>query len=279
MAANSKCAFAKENCCPVLAVFYYQRLRPHGKYLARSPWQAVFLRKHLGFAIIDEQDIHELQRLAQLLVSPLDPEVHGIAAGKFHVREFQPDRGLQRGMNVPKKQELRVFVLLGNSRLELFKNVQLSKICLRLIQVVQILAAPPKRFPVCMVDSTRVDTAFSQNVFMLGSEIFAHYRHHADVREVAGCQGKISRRAANNIFSSAGRSCDVVESDRTNGEYAHGEGYIYLALRLTGRHESRTPHGAKPDFPLMCGLSLFQILPQNQFQTLSCFLRNFVAIC
>jgi hypothetical protein len=57
---------------------------------------------------------------------------------------------------------------------------------------------------------------------MLGGEVVTDDRDYANVREITCRQCEVSGRAAENILGTAGRSCDVVKSDGTDGEYAHG---------------------------------------------------------
>src|ERR1039458_5967970 len=65
MTSNSERSFAKENCRTVFAVLDHQCLRPHGQHLLRGPRQVLLIRQHLGFSIIDQQHIDQLQRFSQ----------------------------------------------------------------------------------------------------------------------------------------------------------------------------------------------------------------------
>ena len=71
MTPDAECAFAEENGRAVFAVLDDQRLRAHGENLVRGAGQAGFVRQHLGFAVVDEQNVDQLQRLGQLVRVPL----------------------------------------------------------------------------------------------------------------------------------------------------------------------------------------------------------------
>ena len=74
-------------------------------------------------AVVDQKDIHQTQGFSEFGIGALNPEIHGVAAGQFYVREFEANGGLQRGMNVAEKQEFGFFVLGRNSRLEFLEDV------------------------------------------------------------------------------------------------------------------------------------------------------------
>ena len=66
MAPNAECPLAEKDRRAVLAVLDHQRLRPHGKHLARGARQAGLISQHLGFTIIDQQNVHNFQSFPKL---------------------------------------------------------------------------------------------------------------------------------------------------------------------------------------------------------------------
>src|SRR6266566_8802687 len=105
MSADSKGPFAEENRGTVFAVLDNQRLRSEGEDLTGCAGQAGFFGQHLRLAVVDQKDIHQAQGLAELGLGALNPEIHGVAAGQFYVREFETNGGLQSGMNIAEEQE------------------------------------------------------------------------------------------------------------------------------------------------------------------------------
>src|SRR5258708_4907405 len=83
------------------------------------------------------------------------------------------------------------------------------------------MTAPAKGLPFSMFNSARVNAALLEDIFMLCREIFADNRHYAHVREIAGGKSKVGPGAAEDVFGAARRSADVIESNRTDDDYAH----------------------------------------------------------
>ena len=81
-------------------------------------------------------------------------------------------------------------------RLKVLKHVEVGEVSLGLIQIVEILPAPAKCFSLRVFDAASVHAAFLQNIFMLGGEVLAHDRDHADIGEIAGGQREICCGAA-----------------------------------------------------------------------------------
>src|SRR6266542_2126436 len=84
MAADAECSFGKENRGAVFAMFYDQRLWSHGDHLPCRPRQAGVLGQHFYLGVVDEQNVHQTKSFTKLLISALDPEVHGVAAGQLY---------------------------------------------------------------------------------------------------------------------------------------------------------------------------------------------------
>src|SRR5256885_2035525 len=79
-------------------------------------------------AVVDEQDVDQLQRLGQLAPFAADPEVHGVATGELDVGHAAPHLRLQHRVDVGEKEESRVRELGRNLRLEVFEDVQLGEV-------------------------------------------------------------------------------------------------------------------------------------------------------
>ncbi len=115
--------------------------------------------------------------------------------------------------------------------LKVLKHVEVGKVGLGLIQIVEILPAPAKGFPLGMFNAARIHSALFQDIFVLGCEIFAHDRDHADIGEITGGQGKIGGRAAQHVLHFPRGAGDGIECNRTDCDYAHA----FLALRYLSR--------------------------------------------
>ena len=124
-------------------------------------------------------------------------------------------------MNVAEEQILGILVFRRNTRLEFLENIQLGEISFRFVEVLEVMTAPAKCLPFGMLNSARVNASLLEGVFMFCREVFANNRNHAHVCEIAGSKSKVGPGAAEDIVGAAGRSRDVVESDRANGKYAH----------------------------------------------------------
>ena len=160
MMAHAERAFAKENRCAILAVLEHQRLRSHIEHLVRCSQKVRFTSQHLGFSVIDEQNIHQLQSFGQFLWRALDPIIHRVAAGQAHTVHLSPDIRLQIWLNVGKKQKVSIFIFGGNARMKTLEDVQLGKIRLCFIEVVSVGAAPAKRLYFCPLDAPNIHFVF-----------------------------------------------------------------------------------------------------------------------
>ena len=74
-------AVAEERGGAVLAVLHDQSARSHGNHFLRRSRQIFFLGQHLGLGIVDQQNVHQPQRLLEFVGRALNPEIHRIAAG------------------------------------------------------------------------------------------------------------------------------------------------------------------------------------------------------
>ena len=110
---------------------------------------------------------------------------------------------MQRGLDVGKEQELGVFVLLRNLRLEGFEDVKVGVVGLGLVEIVGVGTAPAKSFAFGAFDAARVDAVLAEDVLLGGTEVFADDGDHADLGEVAGCEGEIGGGATENVFHAA----------------------------------------------------------------------------
>ena len=84
--------------------------------------------------------------------------------------------------------------------MKVLEDVQVGKVGFGFVQVVQILPAPAKRLPFCVLDAASIDAAFFQHVFVFGSEVFADNGDDANVGEIAGGKSKVGRSAAENVL-------------------------------------------------------------------------------
>ena len=221
MSADAECAFAEKNGRAIFAVLDDQRLRADGEDFAGGAGQAGFVGQHLGFAVVNQQNVHHAEGFAQLGVGALDPEIHGVAASQLYVRQVTADGCLQAGMDIAEKKDVAVAVLGGNSRLEFFEDVQVGEIGFGFVEIVEILSAPAKGLPFRVLDAAGVHAAFLQDVFVFGGEVLANDGDDAYVSEITGGEREIGCGAAENVLSFPGGRGDVVEGDGTDGEYAH----------------------------------------------------------
>ena len=100
--------------------------------------------------------------------------------------------------------------------LKILENVEFGEVGLGLVQVVVILPAPAKGLALGVLDAAGIHSSLLQDIFVLGGEILAHDRDHADIGEVAGGQSEIGGGAAQDVFHFAGGAGDGVERDRTD---------------------------------------------------------------
>ena len=61
MTSDSERSFAEKDCRAVLAVLNDQRLRSQREDFVRRARQVGFTGEHLGFRVVDQKDIHQLQ--------------------------------------------------------------------------------------------------------------------------------------------------------------------------------------------------------------------------
>ncbi len=111
MTPDAKRSLAKEDGRTVFAMLDDQSLRTHGQNFVRGPGQIGFACEHLRFGVVDQQDVHELQRFRQLLERALDPVIHGVAAGQAYTIHLAANVGLQRRLDIREEKEFGVFVL------------------------------------------------------------------------------------------------------------------------------------------------------------------------
>ncbi len=124
-----------------------------------------------------------------------------------------PNCGLQSGMNIAEEKKFRICVFRRNARLEALEDVQFGEIGFGFVQVVEILPAPAEGFSFGVFDASSIDLSFLQNVFVLGGKVFAHHGDDANIREVAGGQGKICTGTAEHIFHATRRRSNGVKGN------------------------------------------------------------------
>src|SRR5208283_4958760 len=225
MRSDAKGSFAEKDGRSVLTVLHHERARPHGENLPGRARKILFPRQHLSLGVVDQENIHQLQRLRQLLGRALDPKIHGVAAGQTDAIHFQAHRRLQGGMDVGEEQKLRVRIFLWNAWLKFFEYIQFREIGFGLVQVVDILPAPTEGFPLGPLDAACVDAALFQHGFVFGREVVAHHRYHPHFSEVTCGQREISRSTSQNVVYSAGRRDDRVKGNGTYYQNAHESPY------------------------------------------------------
>jgi hypothetical protein len=211
MMSDAERSLAKENGRAVFAVLDDQRLRTHGQHLVRRPRQISFAGEHLRFGIVDQQDVYEFQGFLEFFERAFDPVIHGVASGQAHTVHLAPHVCLQGRLNIRQKKELGVVILFRNARLECLEYVQVREVCLRLVQIVGIRAAPAERLAFGSLDAAGIDAVLAEDLFLLGTEIFADHSHDAHFCEITGCQGKIRGCPAQNIFHAPRRRGNVIK--------------------------------------------------------------------
>src|SRR5271170_4549773 len=135
-------------------------------------------------------------------------------------------------MDIAQEQEFRIRIFRRNTRLEAFEHIQFGEIGLGFIEVVEILPTPAEGVALGTFDATSIDLSFLENILVLGREVFAHHGDNANVREIAGRQGKERAGTAQYIFYPPGRRGNRVEGNRTYGKDAH---YAVLVSRYFPR--------------------------------------------
>ena len=94
-------------------------------------------------------------------------------------------------MNVTEENEIGVAEVAWNARLELFEDVQMSEVSLRLIDVVAVFSAPVEGLSSSALYALGANSATTQNVFLLRPEILADDSNHPHLGEVARSQREV----------------------------------------------------------------------------------------
>ena len=100
MSSDSKGAFAEEDGRAIFAMLDHQRLRSHGQNLLRGSRQIGLVAEHLGFGVVNQKHIDQLQCFRKLFRRALDPVIHGVAAGEPYALHVAADARLQRRLYV-----------------------------------------------------------------------------------------------------------------------------------------------------------------------------------
>src|SRR5258708_5265631 len=100
MSADAERTIPKENSRAIFTMLDDQCLRAHGKNFLGCSRQIRFPRKHLHFAIIDQQYVYQLKSFNKIIPESLDPVIHSVAASKAHIFQLVADSRLQCRMNV-----------------------------------------------------------------------------------------------------------------------------------------------------------------------------------
>ncbi len=113
--------------CTVFAFLDDQVTRTHLEDLLRGLHERVFFGEQPGFAVVDGEDIDELDGFHERVPLRFHPEVHRVhddqlGAGAHALDDFL----LQLGHEVAEHEELAILVRIGNDRVEVEEHVQLG---------------------------------------------------------------------------------------------------------------------------------------------------------
>src|SRR5208283_3192777 len=92
-----------------------------------------------------------------------------------------------------------------NPRLKFLEHVQLGKVRLRLVQIVEILSAPAKRLSSGPLEPACIDSAILEDRLFFRPKVVSDHRDHAYIGEVTRRQREVSRRPAQNVGNSPRR--------------------------------------------------------------------------
>src|SRR5579862_5132663 len=188
MAANAESAFTKENSRAIFAVLDDEGLWAHGENFVGGAWQVGFAGQHLGLGVVDQENVDQLQSFAEFLKGALDPVIHGVASREADAVHLVANVGLQSGLDIGEEKEIGVFVFLRNAGLKFFEDVQVGESSLRFVQVVGVGAAPAESLARSAFQAADVDVVATEDLFLLGAEVFADYSNDAHLREITGCE-------------------------------------------------------------------------------------------
>ena len=139
---------------------------------------------------------------------------------------------LNTRVQIPQTDDLRSCVVSRKGRVKRRQHVQIREQGIPGIEIVMIATTPCKGLLVGTTFQTiQVDIPCSQNVNIVFRKIVTHDSHQIYViRHESGGQGQVCCTAPKGAVTTAERCFYVVESDRSNGEKAHGEGWVYGAV-------------------------------------------------
>ncbi len=181
--------------------------------------QIVFAGKLARLRIVDHQNIHVLQRFAQLRIRTLDPVVHGIQRGDlgalFDLMEHVP---LQLRRDVGEENEPGVAVFLRQARFEFREYVQFGRQRYAFVQVLRITSGPEKCFPGGTLQPINIDGSAVKNPRIHFREVVTHDPYQIYVRKETSRHGEIGSRAAKRAFHLSIGAFQGVECDGTYNE-------------------------------------------------------------
>src|SRR5690349_13209797 len=103
MIASSEFTIFEENSCAILSMLNYESARTELQHLSRSARNACLASNELGFGIVDQQNIHALQRLKKIVAMMRigDPVIHRVTPDQLHAAIHLPANvALEHGVNV-----------------------------------------------------------------------------------------------------------------------------------------------------------------------------------
>ncbi len=206
---------------PVFAALDDQGLRTVRQNHFRGLDQIRLPRQLAGLAVVDDHDIHQRERLFQIVPFSFDPEVHRVAGHQPGALHLAQHLLLKHRINVPEKDHLGGLIRRGKNGLEGLEHVQLGLQRMRFVELKAVFAPPPECFPIEGLKPGQVNLPRLKKPEMLLRKIPADHGNQLDFRKITGGRREIGGRAAQDVPGFAERRFNRVQRNRSHDQQAH----------------------------------------------------------
>lgn len=194
-----------------------------------------FSGEFASLGIVQKDGVNALDELVQSFAFISNPKVHGVAADEDRLCDLVKDFDLQAWMDITEEDEFRVSICMGQLRMEMLENIEVSCQCLSLIQIVPVLSGPSEGLALLHLEPFHIDTAAAQGLEVFLREVISDHRHHAGLIEISSRKREVCGGTSEGFFALSKGSKHGIKGDRADNKNRHDN----ILLRLGNGKKER----------------------------------------
>ena len=205
----------------VLALLHDQGARPQGADRGRGLHEVPLPAELARLLVVDEEDLHLLESLPQLVGLAVDPEVHGVAGHDAGPLDLLQHLALEDGVDVAEEDDLGAPVADGDLRLEELEDVEVGADRVAGVEVERVPAVPVEGLALRPLQPLEVDGPSVERGELPLPEVVADDPDEVDRGEEGGGHREEGGAAPEHALGAAEGRLDRVVGDAPDDEDGH----------------------------------------------------------